>query len=120
MRILVTQVSNPKAKQLVTDLISQGHLVTPTDSKLTEDRFKSFIKFNLNNFEASLLVIKMVSPEEIHHFVDDSYLKSIHLLLAASRIRKVVFYFSESSEFLDNIAKLCSKEFGYTYESKQL
>lgn len=118
MRVLVSGVSQPKAKELVYNLTTQGHTVIPTDSRLTEDRFKGFIKFNLNNFEATLLVIKMASPEEIHHFVDDSYLKNIHLLLAASRIRKLVFYYQEPSEFLDSIAKLCSKEFGYEYVSK--
>lgn len=116
MRVLITNVSNPKARELVNLLTRQGHIVFALDSRTTEDRFRNFMKINLNNFEALLLAIKIANPEEIHHFPDNSYLRSIHLLLAGSKVRKIIFHFTDSSKFLDEVAKLCSKEFGFEYE----
>jgi len=120
MRILVTNVSNPKAKELIEQLTAQGHIVFALDSRTTDDRFRNFIKINMNNFEVLMLAIKIANPEEIHHFPDNSFLKSIHLLLAAHRIRKIFLYFGEPSNFLDQIADLCSKEFGFIYKSNKI
>ena len=70
------------------------------------------------NFEAFNLMVNMLNLDEIHNVVSSSYLANIHVLLASARIKKVVFYFQEPSEFLSNLARDTAKELDFIYEEK--